>query len=200
MEESTLDAPCPMCGARTLTMRSLRLDIPYFGDALQTTVLCAECGFRHADVILTKEGKPTRHTLRVRSSADLTARVVRSGSCTVRLPELKAIMEPGQASEAFVSNAEGVLRRFREVFGFLVRNADTAAQRAKAESALATLDRMIAGLASFTLILDDPFGNSTILHEDAEARPLTARETAGLKTGVLTFETRGKAPRSRASP
>ncbi len=181
-------------------MRSLRLDIPYFGDALQTTVLCGACGFRHADVLLGKEGSPTRHTLRVRRAEDLSARVVRSSSCTVRVPELGAVMEPGQASEAFVSNAEGVLARFRGILAFLERSADTPAKRAKARTGVRTADRMIAGRKPFTLILDDPFGNSAILHEAAESRPLTEKEVGGLKTGEFTIELRPGSRGSRASP
>src|SRR3990170_4606625 len=96
VREVALESACPMCGAQPLLMRSLRLDIPYFGDALQTTVLCRECGFRHEDVI---------------------ARVVRSSSCTIRIPEVGAVMEPGPQSEAFISNVEGVLGRFRDILG-----------------------------------------------------------------------------------
>src|SRR5881397_3087310 len=107
VNDVALDAACPACGAPGLRMRSMALDIPYFGDALQTTVLCEACGFRHGDVLLTNQGPPTRHRLRVRGSSDLNARVVRSSSCTVRVPELGAIMEPSMRSESFISNAEG---------------------------------------------------------------------------------------------
>ncbi|OGS49784.1 MAG: hypothetical protein A3K65_01135 [Euryarchaeota archaeon RBG_16_68_12] len=200
MQETLLDAPCPMCGGRRLVLRSLQLDLPYFGDALATVVLCGDCGFRHADVLLTKEGRPTRYRLRVRGPADLSARVVHSSTCTIRIPELKAVMEPGQTSEAFVSNAEGVLLRFREVLGFLSRNAASRRKRAAAVASLETVARMIDGREPFTLVLDDPFGNSAILHEAAEVRPLTDAEVRGLKAGAFTVELRARAPRSPASP
>ncbi len=200
VQETLLDAPCPMCGGGRLVLRSLRLDLPYFGDALETVVLCGDCGFRHADVLLTKEGRPTRHRMRVRGSSELSARVVRSSACTIRIPELKALMEPGQRSEAFVSNAEGVLVRFREILGFLSRNAATPRKRAAAVASLATVSRMIDGREPFTLVLDDPTGNSAILHEAAEVRPLTEAEVRGLKTGGFTFELRPRGPRPPASP
>jgi zinc finger protein len=181
-------------------MRSMALDLPYFGDALQTTVLCGECGFRHADVLLTKQGAPTRHTLRVRNGGDLRARVVRSSSCTVRVLEMEAVMEPGPRSEAFISNAEGVLHRFRDIFGFLARNANTKPRRDAARKSLERLAAMIEGREPFTLVLEDPFGNSAILHEDAVADPLSDKEVSRLKTGVFTLELRPSGPRSRASP
>src|SRR3989304_1311752 len=58
VRDVALHAPCPMCGAANLRMRSLSMDIPYFGEALQTTVLCEACGFRHADVLLAGGGAP----------------------------------------------------------------------------------------------------------------------------------------------
>src|SRR3972149_4674449 len=87
VREVALESACPMCGAQPLLMRSLRLDIPYFGDALQTTVLCRECGFRHADVIHTELGAPTRNTLRVRRGEGADGPRGRGGCCPLRTPE-----------------------------------------------------------------------------------------------------------------
>src|SRR3989442_1097514 len=180
-------------------MRPMALVIPYFGDALQTTVLCEGCGFRHADVLLTKEGPPTRHRLFVRGSSDLTARVVRSSSCTVRVPELGAEMEPGMRSEAFISTAEGVLHRFRDILGFLSRNGDTEDRRRAALKSLGTLEKMLNGKEPFTLVLEDPLGNSAILHDQAEVATLSKREAARLKTDRFTLELRPPGPRARVS-
>jgi zinc finger protein len=200
VREDTLDASCPLCGGPGLQMRSMALDIPYFGDALQTTVLCGSCGFRHADVLLTKQGAPTRHTLHVRDAGDLSARVVRSSSCTVRVPEIGAVMEPGPRSDAFISNAEGVLHRFREIFEFLGRNGSTKPRRDGARGSLDRLAGMIEGREPFTLVLEDPFGNSGILHDAGRVEGLSDDEVRGLKTGVFTLELRPGGPRARASP
>ena len=199
VREVTLDAPCPVCAAPGLQMRSMGLEIPFFGDALQTTILCRECGFRHADVLLTKQGDPTRHTLRIGTAGDLDARVVRSSSSTVRIPELGAVMEPGPRSDAFISNAEGVLHRFRDIFDFLARNANTKPRREAARASLTRLAAMIEGREPFTLILEDPFGNSGILHDGALVEGLTDGEIRGLKTGIFTLELRPGGPRARAS-
>ncbi len=131
---------------------------------------------------------------------DLDARIVRSSSATIRIPEIGGVLEPGPRSEAFISNAEGVLHRFRDVLGFLSRNADTAVRRRRADAAVATLDRMIRGEVPCTLILDDPFGNSAILHKAVEARALTDGELRGLKTDVFTVELHRARSRAPASP
>jgi zinc finger protein len=199
MNAVTLDAPCPVCGTEGLRMRSMGLDLPYFGDALQTTVLCEACGFRHGDVLLMHQGPPTRHRLRVRGSSDLSARVVRSSSSTVRVPEIGAMMEPGMGSEAFISNAEGVLHRFRDILGFLARHADTDARKEAARRSLRTLERMIEGSEPFTLVLEDPSGNSAILHESTEVRTLSEREARRLKADVFTMELRPGGRRAPAS-
>jgi len=181
MREMKVVGTCPICGREDLVMRSLPLEIPHFGDALQTTVLCTQCAFRHADLILGETGPPTRYELSVSGQADLTARVARSSSGTLRIPELEVAVEPGLRGEAFVSNAEGVLRRVRDIVAFLSRSAETRTGRERAKNALRRLDDMIDGRAPFTLILEDPTGNSAILHEKARRRSLTAREAARLK-------------------
>lgn len=187
VREMLIEGPCPNCKRPGLVMRSLALDLPYFGEALQTTVLCPECAFRHTDLLLTREGAPVRYELEVRSAEDLVARVVRSASGTIRIPELGVRIEPGPMADAFVSNAEGVLHRVRDIVGFATRSADTDAGRRKGARTLAQIDEMIEGRRPFTLILEDPSGNSALLHPTAAKRELTAREAARLKTGRPTF-------------
>jgi zinc finger protein len=187
MREVKIEGRCPFCGGGGLVMRSLPLDIPYFGEALQTTVLCPDCSFRHADLMLTREGPPARHELRVSDPADLAARVVRSAASTIRVPELGAIVEPGLRADAFVSNAEGVLRRVRDIADFGRRTSETDAARRKADAVVARIDGMIAGREPFTLVLEDPTGNSAIVHERATRTELTAAEARRLKQGVPEF-------------
>ena len=107
-------------------------------------------------------------------------------------------MEPGPRSEAFISNAEGVLHRFRDIFGFLARHANTRPRRDAARNSLKRLAAMIEGREPFTIVLEDPFGNSSILHEGAVTGPLSDREVRRLKTGVFTLELRPSGLRARA--
>ena len=187
LQEMKIEGPCPFCGGDGLVMRSLPLDIPYFGEAHQTTVLCPSCSFRHADLMLTREGPAARHELRVTGLADLAARIVRSAACTIRVPELGVLVEPGLRAEAFVSNAEGVLLRVRDIADFARRAAETDTARRKAEAVIARIDAMIRGGEPFTLVLEDPTGNSGIVHERATRTELTAAEARRLKRGVPEF-------------
>lgn len=187
IREVALEGTCPDCGRPALVMRSLALDLPYFGEALQTTVMCERCPFRHADLLLTREGKPIRYELEVRSPEDLAARVVRSSSGTIRVRELGVVVEPGPKADAFVSNAEGVLHRIRDIVSFASRNAETPAARRKGERTLADLEEMVQGRRAFTLVLEDPTGNSAILHPNATKRMLSAKEAARLKSATPSF-------------
>ena len=186
IRESAVDGACPYCGAATLVMRSLPLTIPYFGDALQTTVLCSSCSFRHADLILMREGPPVRYKMRA-TTGDLDARVVRSSAATIRIPELGLRVEPGLRAEAFVTNPEGVLHRLEPMVSMVARSAETAAAKRKGERTLAALKGMIAGTKSFTIVLEDPTGNSAILHERAQKTLLSDKEARRLKRGVPEF-------------
>ena len=187
MQEIPVDGLCPTCGQATLLLRTLPMEIPFFGDALQTATLCRSCTYRQADLILSREGSPLRYELRVESPDDLDARVVRSGSGTIRVPEVGMTVEPGPRAEAFVSNAEGVLRRLQDIIGFAMRHADSEVSRKKAKRLAGRVDRMIAGQTPFTLIIDDPTGNSAILHDRATKRALTVAQARRLKGSTPEF-------------
>jgi len=188
-QEVRIEPACPSCGG-ALTLTAVDFDLPYFGPALLTTVRCGDCSFRHADTLLTREGEPARYTLRVEGKDDFAARVVRSQSGTIRLRELGAVLEPGAKSESFLTNAEGVLWRFRDI-----AEGATALAGSKrgAVRVLARLDRMIAGSEPFTLVVEDPTGNSVILSPKAVRRCLSAREATRLKRGAFVVDLSGRA-------
>lgn len=183
-----MDAPCPVCGRAPLVLRSLELDLPYFGGALQTTLLCPECGYRHGDLLLTRQREPTRLTLRVAAPERLAARVARSSSGTVRIPELGAAMEPGPRAEAFVSNVEGVLRKFLDVVQGQEAVAETAEDRRRLGEVHARIDGMLAGREPFTFILEDPTGNSDVLADGVVREVLSPAEAARLKSSETILD------------
>ena len=84
------------------------------------------CGFRHSDTILLTQKEPVRYTLAVETIDDLDARVIRSSSGTIRVPELGVDIEPGFASESYISNVEGVLDRIEGIVCFATRSAREA--------------------------------------------------------------------------
>ena len=117
MAEMPTGVSCPACDKEELTYRSVELDIPYFGKATQTTLICAGCGYKHNDIMLSQLNEPLRYSFTITCEEDMSVKVVRSASCTVSVPELGLKVEPGVASEGYISNVEGVLQRFRGVVG-----------------------------------------------------------------------------------
>jgi zinc finger protein len=50
------------------------------------------------------------------------------------------------------------------------------------------IEKIIAGEAEVTVIIEDPMGNSAIISENATSRKITDEEAALLKTGMIVFE------------
>ena len=93
MLEVPLDTPCPLCEAKAFFQNTIELDIPYFGNILSLVFCCKQCGFKHTDVLITDIKSPMRFSLRIEGAEDLSVRVVRSSSGTIRMPELGILVE-----------------------------------------------------------------------------------------------------------
>ena len=201
MQEQDLDLACPICSSEgTVKMIAHVTEIPYFGEHTQVTVFCTSCGWKQADFIPAEGKKSEKWTLSVKSQADLSSRVVRSSSCTVRIPELDLEVNPGSSSTGYVSNIEGVLNRFIEIIDMVARQTlaeltnyspDSGLSLEELTSQVEKLNQMKMRLTGFdeqhfepfTLELLDPRGHSQILHPDASERELTEEEIKELPIG-----------------
>ena len=133
---------CPLCHKELLT-NWVPDNIPFFGEGMHITSIC-ECGFRYSDTLILAQRKPVRYELKIKNQDDLDARVVRSTSGTIRIPELGVDIEPGPASESFVSNIEGVLDRVEEILGMVTRWGEEE-KTARASELLSILEKIKAG-------------------------------------------------------
>ncbi len=196
MVRTTIDeAFCPACQHKGLEYNAEEIDLPYLGRSLETMLRCLSCGYRHTDFMLTEQKDPTRYVYQITTDEDMSVRVVRSSSGTIRMPELGIEIEPGVASEAFISNVEGVMVRVERVLAHLKNDA----QQAEDHDGLArimeledTFDRMRRGKADpVTLIIDDPLGNSAIIHDNALKQAIPPEEAAKLKVGAFVIDPNG---------
>ncbi len=185
--EFEMKSSCPICGTE-LIFRWQPDEIPHFDEIMYISATC-ECGFRYADTLILSEQEPVRYELTVSSPEDLNARVVRSTSGTIRVPELGIDIEPGPASESFVTNVEGVLERVKNVVKMTRKWTDDKAKLKRIDEVLNTIGSAKSGDAQLTVIIEDPFGNSAILSKRATSRSLTNEETAKLKTGMIVLDT-----------
>lgn len=166
--------PCPVCNSEIEYLYQTE-NIPFFSDILLMTASC-ECGYRLVDTIILGAGDPVRYTLAVESPEDLEVKVVRSTTGTIEIPELGIKVEPGPICEAFISNVEGVLYRFESVVDRVLSWAEDE-QRDRAIALKAKIDDARDLAFPFTLILEDPDGNSAIISPKAAQEPLVAEAT-----------------------
>ena len=158
-------APCPFCSNEIEYLYQTE-EIPYFSDILLTTAICNSCGFRSVDVMVLGGGEPVRYEFHVSGEEELDARVVRSTTGLLEIPELGILVEPGPACEGFITNVEGVLQRFDEVMDRIL----TWAEGEERNNALALKEKIMEarkGKVPFTLIVQDVDGNSAIIHPAA---------------------------------
>lgn len=180
---------CPICFTE-MQLSWETQEIPSFGEALLIAGVCS-CGFRHSDTILLSQKEPARYTLQVTDPDDMDARVIRSTSGTIRVPELGVDVEPGPASESYVSNVEGVLARISEIVAFATRTACEAGDEQGArrgEEILENIRQARTGQFRLTFTIEDPLGNSAIASEKAVRSSLTDEEIASLKTGMIILD------------
>ncbi len=195
MQEQPVNIPCPICSEEGKLRMVANVDeIPYFGEHTQVTVMCHGCGWRQTDFIPAEGKKAGASSLVLNDAKKLRSRVVRSSSCTVRIPELDLEVMPGTNSTGYVSNIEGVLNRFVDIINMVRRDverdiANDSVVSEENSNALSTLDGLLTSISQagdqsiFTVELLDPHGHSMILDPDAVERELTDEELAELPIG-----------------
>lgn len=170
--------PCPSCG-KDMTFIYDTENIPYFSDILLISGVCS-CGFKIVDTMILNEREPCMWEMRADSIEDLNARVVRSTSGEIDLPDFGINIHPGPACDGFVSNVEGVLDRAENV----VRGALLSCEGDEIHCATEILEKITrarAGEFAFTLKITDPSGNSGIVSPKAVKTKLDIERKDGLE-------------------
>jgi zinc finger protein len=177
--ESTLF--CPACDGEDLETRVERLEIPHFGEVIQMTYLCETCGFQRSDLTITKQEEAARYRLEITEEEDLATRVVRSASGHFEIPELDIRAEPGRAAEAFVTNAEGILDRCKDAIEMAMQGTEAEDKRDRAQRLLDRAERLRSLEETWTIVIEDPQGNSASLGDEVERTELSDEEADDLK-------------------
>jgi len=174
---STYKLTCPICRNNEVKVTQLVENIPYFGSVAIITFICESCGFKMNDTICLDVQEPREYVLHVESEEDLKAKIVKSNSGFIEIPELKVEIKPGPASQGFISNVEGLLDRVEEVTKALAFEGDLY------ERFLLKLRDAKEAKIPFTVILKDPYGNSAIISEKGKVkvRKLSDLEVEKLK-------------------
>jgi zinc finger protein len=179
---------CPACGIEGVAKSIMKeIEIPHFGNVLETTIQCPSCGFKHNDVIALEQNDPAKYTIEINKN-NLSVRVVRSQSATVMIPEVGVKVEPGPKSEGYVTNVEGILTRFESAVKKAMNLFDSEESLANAEKTLEHILELKKGNGTATLIILDPFGQSNVVSENAIITEIPEDELHELKTGFAHIE------------
>ena len=158
---------CTFCDENKLTLKEDQMEIPYFGRVFLLSMECSGCGYRKADVEPAEKKEPCRYTLEVSSEEDLNIKVVKSGEATVKIPHIITI-EPGPASEGYVTNVEGLLDRVKKMIeSSLDAEEDDGAKR-KGKNMIKKLNNVMVGRETLKIIIEDQSGHSAIVSEKAQ--------------------------------
>ena len=178
---------CPLCH-EDLIIQWKSDNIPFFGEVMYITALC-DCSFRFADTMILTQREPVRYEMAIETIDDLDARVVRSTSGTIRVPELGIDVEPGTISDSYVTNIEGVLDRIQDVVITASKWVkDDEEKYAISQDILKKMNDARLGKQKLTIIIEDPLGNSAIISDKAVLKTLTQEESKDLKTGMIIFD------------
>ncbi|MCC7572705.1 MAG: ZPR1 zinc finger domain-containing protein [Candidatus Methanofastidiosum sp.] len=178
---------CPSCNKKTLRVNNTVISIPYFGEVLDFTILCSNCGYRRADIMPIELKEPSRYSLNVESACDVSIRIVKSSTCTIKIPELGVIVEPGPLSEGYISNVEGLLSRISKVISMGMKMGQDE-EKKNGQELIDRINKLIEGEETVCIILEDPLGYSAIASDKAIKESLTEEELKNLKYGESDFE------------
>jgi len=137
-------------------------NVEHFGSVLFNTTKCPKCGYRHSDVLSLEKREPALILAKINSLADLDIKVIKSGTATIRIPEFGAAITPGPNSEGFITNVEGVLAKVEDALTFMLSSAEPERVRT-GEKILKQIRNARGPDPCFTIIIEDPLGNSGLV-------------------------------------
>jgi zinc finger protein len=158
------DQKCPMCGNDTLMLMESERDIPYFGLVYLFSMNCSSCKYHKADIEVSEKKDPSRHTFEVNSEQDMSVRIVKSSTATLKIPHITTVT-PGPASNGYITNVEGVLNRVKHEIEHLKESEDDPTAKKKAKNMIKKLNKVIWGQEKLKIIIEDPEGNSAIISD-----------------------------------
>jgi len=159
---------CPNCGAPAETKMKVT-NIPHFKEVVIMATVCDYCGHKTNEVKSGGgiESKGKRISLKVTDVSDMSRDVLKAETCSLLIPELEFEMG-GYALGGRFTTLEGLLDNVIEqinnnpMLGALGGDSATSEQKMKIDQFKVDLMALKECQKPFTIILDDPAGNSYI--------------------------------------
>jgi zinc finger protein len=158
--------PCPMCHKKTLALTEAEREVPYFGRVFLFSMDCSSCNYHKADVEAAERNEPAKWTIDISGAEDMKIRVVKSSEARIKIPHVTTI-EPGPASNGYITNIEGILNRVKSILTDVRDNAEDNSERKKAKNLLKKIQKCVWGDEKLKIIIEDKSGNSAIVSDKA---------------------------------
>jgi zinc finger protein len=167
MDKNSYKIECPIC-REPVNVTILPYDTPNYGEILIMIISCSSCGYKDISITSFRSSNPKRVVFRIESKDDLFARVIKSETCTVSIPELNVVVEPCQKSQIMVTNVEGLLSWIKDLILKTEVVLESDESKLKCLEIAKKIDDAINGKYNLTIILEDISGNSILLSDKAK--------------------------------
>ena len=177
-----IPSPCPGC-RKDCTVKVKKVNIPHFKEVVIMSTVCENCGFTTREVKTGGEipNKGARSELRVKKVEDLTRDMLKSETCSLRVPELELEVQAGTLGGQFTT-VEGILTQIRDQLQGQVFDAQTTNSDGKMPAGdsmpedtkekwakfFAKLEQAIKAEIEYSIILEDPLANSYVQSLEGE--------------------------------
>ncbi|KAJ8257008.1 hypothetical protein COCON_G00191600 [Conger conger] len=169
MQPTVIESLCMNCYENGST-RLLLTRIPFFKEIIISSFTCPHCNWTNTEIQSAGriQDQGVTYTLRVRSKEDLNREVVKADSATTRIPELDFEI-PAYTQKGSLSTIEGLIERAAAGL-----EQEQPIRQATAPEVAEKIDKFIEKLKKlkdveqeFTLVIDDPSGNSFVENPNA---------------------------------
>ncbi|KAM6157665.1 zinc finger protein ZPR1 isoform 1-T1 [Rhynchocyon petersi] len=163
-QPTEIESLCMNCYRNGMT-RLLLTKIPFFKEIIVSSFSCEHCGWNNTEIQSAGrvQDQGVRYILTVKAQEDLNREVVKTDSATTKIPELDFEI-PAFSQKGALTTVEGLISR--AISGL---EQDQPTRRASEEIIAERIDEFIVKLkelkqvaSPFTLIIDDPSGNSFV--------------------------------------
>uniref|UniRef100_A0A0N4Z1B5 Zinc finger protein ZPR1 n=1 Tax=Parastrongyloides trichosuri TaxID=131310 RepID=A0A0N4Z1B5_PARTI len=157
---------CPNCTKHIETLMK-PTDIPYFETVIIMSTKCDYCGYKSNEV---KSGGSFKEygcklSLKVQNEVDLARDVLKSDTCSLKIPEIDLEVGMGALCGRFTT-VEGLIsatkEQIQEQGRFFLGDSAVEGEKEKFEDLVKKFDSILELKMPVTIILDDPAGNSYI--------------------------------------
>ena len=163
---------CPLCKTNNLELKEEKTEVPHFGNLYLFSMHCSNCHYSKTDVEGQDPQEPSSYTITVDKEEDMNIKVIKSSTAAIKIPQLRMSVKPGPASDGYITNIEGVLKRFEEIIESERDNAEDEEIKKKAKNLLKKIRKVKFGDMPLKIIIEDPSGNSSIISEKAEVKKI----------------------------